>query len=107
VRTERALFALHGAALALALLAALGWPRVGEPALLLTPGDARLSRALAWASREQAEYLAIDTQAGRVIARIPSTQSLVRALGQGIVPVAARGAGCMATGTGGAKPWKS
>lgn len=104
---ERALFALHGLALTLALLAALAWPRVGEPALLLTPGDAHLGRAFAWAESEEAEYLAIDTRAGRVIARIPSNHSLMRALAHGIVPVAARNAGCAAPSKGSTTPWKS
>lgn len=107
MQPDRALLALHGLALALALVTALAWPRVGEPALLLPLGGQPMARVFVWAETEQAENLAIDTTAGRVIARIPSNRSLMRALAQGIVPVATRTAGCAATNEGRSTSWKS
>lgn len=107
MRTEGALLALHGLALPFALATALAWPRVGEPALLLSLGDAPMARAFAWAESEKAEFLAIDGTAGRVIARIPSNDSLLRALAQGIVPVAARAAGCAPSSQERTTSWKS
>ncbi len=107
MRSERALFALHGLALGLALAAALAWPRVGEPALLVPLGADRMARAFAWADGERAEYLAIDPAGGRVIARIPSNHSLMRALANGIVPVAARTPGCAARSNGRTLQWKN
>jgi len=84
---------LHGAAALLALAAALVWPRPGQAALLVPVSGGGMATALAWAEAEQADYLTIDPARERVIARVPSNISLMRALGSGIVPVAARGAG--------------
>ena len=100
MQTDRGLLAIHGLALALALAIALAWPRVGEPALLVPLGGERLARSLAWGEAERAEYLAINGEDGRVIARIPSGDSLLRALASGILPVAARTSGCAVKGQG-------
>jgi hypothetical protein len=92
--TERALFALHGFALVLALAAALVWPRAGQAALLVPMGHSDIGGALRWADAEQAQLLALDSARGRVIARISSNDSVVRALAFGLIPVAARAPGC-------------
>jgi hypothetical protein len=104
---DRALFALHAFALVLALVAALAWPRVGEPALLVPLGFGGANRAYAWADAERAEYLAIDRAGTRVIARIPSSDSLLSALASGILPVAARARGCRYVSQEDQTPWKS
>jgi hypothetical protein len=91
---ERALFALHGFALMLALTAALAWPRTGEPALLVPFGSARLADALAWADAAQADLLAIQPDRGQLIARVPSHHSLAQALAAGFVPIAVSTPGC-------------
>jgi hypothetical protein len=101
------MFALHGFALLLALVAALAWPRVGEPALLVPLGLGRTDRAYAWADAEHAEYLAIDPSGTRVIARIPSSGSLLSALASGVLPVAARARGCRKITQKGQTLWKS
>jgi hypothetical protein len=105
--SERILFALHGFALVLALTAALAWPRVGEAALLvpLVPGGS--AQAYAWADAERAEYLAIDPSGARVIARVPSNDSLLRALASGILPVAAGARGCQTPIEGNLPQWKN
>lgn len=104
---ERALFALHGFALVLSLAAALAWPRVGEAALLLPLGPGGAAKAFAWADAERAEYLAIDPAGARVIARIPSGDSLLRALASGILPVAARERGCRTPNQESLSQWKN
>lgn len=91
---ERALFVLHGFAMLLALAAALVWPRAGQAALMVPLGRSDLGEVLRWADAEQAPLLAIDPARGRVIARISSNGSVLRALASGLVPVAARAPGC-------------
>lgn len=91
---DRALFALHGLALVLALAAALVWPRAGQAALMVPLGRSDIGSALRWADAEQAQLLALDPARGRVIARISSNESLLHALAFGLVPVAARAPGC-------------
>lgn len=73
----------------LALVAALVWPRPRQAALL---SDTR--SVIAWAAREEAPLLALDTTRGRVIARITGNAGLLRALGEGILPLAVRAPGC-------------
>ena len=97
MRIERALFCLHGAGIALALTAALVWPRPGQAALLVPLGSADTRTVLAWAVREKAPLLALDTASGRVVARITDNRSLLRGIAQGILPLAARAPGCRAT----------
>lgn len=94
MRGERALIALHGAGVMLALTAALLWPRPGQAALLVPLGSADMRSALGWAARQDAALLALDTDSGRVIARITDNRSLLHALRLGILPVAVRAPGC-------------
>jgi hypothetical protein len=103
---DRALYALHGFALVLALTAALAWPRTGEPALLVPLGSARLADALAWADRAEADLLAIQPDRGQLIARVPSHRSLAQALAAGFVPVAVSTQGCAQTVNGRERQWK-
>lgn len=91
---ERALLCLHGTGIALALTAALIWPRAGQAALLVPFGSADTRTVLAWAAQENAPLLALDTASGRVVARITDSRSLLRGIAQGIVPLAARAPGC-------------
>jgi hypothetical protein len=104
---ERALFALHGFALVLALTTALAWPRVGEAALLVPLAPDGSAQAYAWAEAEGAEFLAIDPAGTRVIARIPSGDSLLSALASGILPVAARPRTCRPPRNGSSASWKN
>jgi hypothetical protein len=94
VRTDRALLAAHASGVVLALGAALFWPRPGQAALIVPVGSDDLAPALQWADREAAPLLELDTARGRVIARVTDNASLLRALGAGLVPIAARAAGC-------------
>lgn len=95
--TDRALIAAHTLGACLALGAALFWPRPGQAALLVPVAGHDLSAALHWADREAAPLLALDTANGRVIARVTDNASLLHALGQGLVPIAARSTGCAAS----------
>lgn len=94
MRTDRALLCLHGAGVALALTAAFVWPRPGQAALLIPLGSGGPREVIAWAAREDAPLLALDTARGRVIARVTDNAGPLRALGRGIVPIAVRGPGC-------------
>lgn len=96
VGVERALFCLHGTGIALALTAALVWPRAGQAALLVPLGSADTRSVLAWAMQENAPLMALDTASGRVVARITDSRSLLRGIAQGIIPIAARAPGCRA-----------
>lgn len=78
----------------LALVAALVWPRPGQAALLVPLGGSDTRSVIAWAAREEAPLLALDTTRGRVIARITGNADLLRALGEGILPLAVRAPGC-------------
>lgn len=95
---ERALIGLHGAGITLALAAVLLSPRPGQAALMVPLASNDLHSVLRWADREDAALLRLDTSRGRVIARISDHNSLIRALGSGIVPVAVRAPGCAPTG---------
>lgn len=81
-------------ALVAALVAALVWPRPGQAALLVPLGGSDTRSVIAWAAREEAPLLALDTTRGRVIARITGNAGLLRALGEGILPLAVRAQGC-------------
>lgn len=94
MRAEQAVLGLHGAGVMLALAAALVWPRPGQAALMVPLNGADMRGAIAWAAREKAPLLALDTRRGRVIARIATNVSLARALQEGILPLAARAPGC-------------
>lgn len=94
MRGDRAIIGLHGAAMLLALAAALVWPRAGQAALMVPLGSSDLATVLRWADTEQAQLLALDPASGRVIARISTNRSLLSAISHGIVPIAARGTGC-------------
>lgn len=92
--TDGRLIAMHGAGVALALVAALAWPRTGQAALLVPVGNSDLGTVLRWADREQASLLRLDTANGRVIARVDGNASLLSAVSQGILPIAARAPSC-------------
>ncbi|WP_073973896.1 hypothetical protein [Erythrobacter donghaensis] len=93
---DRVLLGLHGAGVALALTAALVWPRPGQAALLVPLAGTDARGVIAWALHEEAPLLALDTSRGRIIARIADNAGLLRALGHGILPLAARAPGCKA-----------
>lgn len=97
MRSDRALLGLHAAGVVLAMAATLVWPRPGQAALLVPLGGSDARSVIAWAAREEAPLLALDTSRGRIIARITDNASLLRALGQGILPLAARAPSCAAT----------
>jgi hypothetical protein len=105
VLLDRILLAGHVAALAVALLLAVFWPRPGEPALLL-PMTTGPQAALAWAEREGAPFLSLDTRAARIVARVPSDASLARALAAGVLPLSAEATGCTPAANGDLS-WKS
>lgn len=97
---DQALKLGYGAIVVLVLLSALFWPRAGEPALLLPlaakgtqPG---LVPALAWVADEGARIESIDPFTSRIVVRAPSGASLLRALRDGMLPIAADGSGCTA-----------
>lgn len=94
MKADHRLFALHGAAACFALVAALAWPRAGQAALLVPIGTSDLGTVLRWADREDASLLQIDTGKGRVVARVSSDASLLNAIGEGILPIAARTPSC-------------
>lgn len=94
--SDRLIVAFHAAAVALALTAALFWPRAGQAALLVPLGSGGMRSVLQWADHAHAPLLAIDSTTGRVIARIVDNQSLFSAIGAGILPVATQTAGCVA-----------
>lgn len=95
MRAERALLGLHVTGVVLALVAALVWPRPGQAALLVPLSGSDARGVIAWAQREEAPLLALDTSRGRVIARITDNASLLRALEAGILPLAARAPSCV------------
>lgn len=78
----------------LALAAATVWPRPGQAAQLVPLGGDGLVGVIDWAAREGAPLLELDTTGGRVVARIRDQRSLVRALGAGILPIAANARDC-------------
>ena len=94
MRFESALVGLHGTAVILALSAATIWPRPGQTALMVPLGSGNLGTVLSWADHENASLLELDTASGRVIARIADNRSLLRAIGSGILPVAAQADDC-------------
>jgi hypothetical protein len=100
MRADGMLLALHAGGASLALIAALAWPRAGEAALLVPLGDGGTAQVLRWADREATEGVTIDPASGRVVARVSSHASLMRALAAGIIPIATRSTGC----TTGEKP---
>lgn len=104
---DRAVIALHGTAIAVALAAALAWPRAGQAALMVPLGRPGLPAVLAWAEAEDAALLRLDSAGGTVIARIPSNNSLWGALRLGIMPISARAPGCTPSLAGGSVPWTS
>lgn len=94
MRAEKALLALQATGVVLALVAALVWPRPGQAALLVPLNGSDARGVIAWAEHEDAPLLALDTTRGRVIARVTDNAGLLRALGHGILPIAARVRGC-------------
>ncbi len=101
----------HGVIAVLALLTALFWPRAGQPALLLSlTGDKAqpaLAPALTWVAAENARIESIDPLTLRIIVRAPSSASLLRALKDGILPIAANADGCGAIAGQGSGTWKN
>ncbi|MFY7746329.1 MAG: hypothetical protein ACOVQY_12940 [Erythrobacter sp.] len=94
MRADAPLLGLHASGVALALTAALLWPRPGQAALMVPLGSGDMRSAIDWAMREDAALLALDTTRGRVIARVTDNRSLLHALERGILPVAARAPDC-------------
>lgn len=112
------MLAVHWLALGFALLVALACPRPGGPALLVPLGaggmGAGVEDAIAWAGREDARFLALDTRStnggtarpGGIVALVPDHASLLRALAAGLVPIAADTVGC-AEPIDGEESWKN
>jgi hypothetical protein len=96
MRADWALLGLHASGVTLALVAALVWPRPGQAALMVPLGGRDARAVVAWASREDVRLLALDTSRDRIIARITDNASLLRALAEGILPIASRARGCQA-----------
>lgn len=94
MRRDTGMFALHACAGGFALVAALLWPRAGEAALLVPVGKQDLASLTRFAAREGAPLLELDSASGRVIARLDDRASPLRALAEGIVPLAADARGC-------------
>lgn len=94
MRRDSAMIALHACAGGFALVAALLWPRAGEAALLVPVGGQDLASLTRFAAREGAPLIELDSASGRVIARLDDQASPLRALTQGIVPLAASTRGC-------------
>ena len=94
MRRETAFIALHACAGGFALVAALLWPRAGEAALLVPVGGQDIAGLTRFAAREGAPLLELDSASGRVIARLDDRASPLRALAEGIVPLAASARGC-------------
>jgi len=94
MRPVRIMLAGHALALFFALAVALFCPRPGAPALLVPVAAGGIAPAFAWAEREGARFLTIDTARDRAVALVPSHGSLLRALAAGIVPIAADSTGC-------------
>lgn len=107
MRPEHALIGLHLCTLVAVLAIAVFAPRPGAPALLVSAQGDGFARALAWSENERAPLVRLDPASGEVIALIPNNYSLLRALGAGIVPIAADAAGCFDNSTEGTVPWKS
>lgn len=91
---ERILIGVHGAAAVLAFAAISVWPRAGQAALLVPLAGADLPDVIAWAHREDAALLELDTTSGRVIARLADDRNPFSALGAGVLPLAARARDC-------------
>ncbi|QDH35371.1 hypothetical protein [Porphyrobacter sp. YT40] len=89
---DTAMFALHACAAGFTLVAALLWPRAGEAALLVPVGGQDVASLTHFAAREGAPLLELDS--GRVIARLDDRGSPLRALSEGILPLAASARGC-------------
>lgn len=118
MRADRIMLAAHWLALGFALLVAVACPRPGDPALLVPLGaggmGAGVEDAIAWAGREDARFLALDTRsaagattgAGGIVALVPDHASLLSALSAGLVPIAADTVGC-AGPIDGEEPWKN
>ncbi len=98
---------MHGAGVLLALAAALVWPRTGQAALMVPLAGGNATAVLHWAEHENAPLLALDTGRGRAVARIPSSHSLLAALGQGLLPIAVRDPGCGPHSQRSLSAWKS
>lgn len=88
----------HGAIAVLALLTAVFWPRAGQPALLLSldSGGTRpaLAPVLDWVAAEDALIESFDPLTSRIIVRAPSGASLLRAVKNGMLPIAASADSC-------------
>jgi len=99
VKTDRAIVTFHASAVLLSLLAAMVWPRAGQAALMVPVGDGDLGTVLHWAEQEDAPLLMLDTDSGRLVARVPDNRSLLGALRSGIIPIATRASGCQPSRT--------
>ena len=58
-------------------------------------GGSDLRQVLEWASRAEAPLIALDSRDRQVIVRTADNRTLIAALRQGILPVAARTRGCI------------
>ena len=88
------LIGFHTGAVLTALAAALYCPLPGQAALMVPLGRKDLAPVLEWAEQEDAALLALDSASGRVVARMTSHHSLLKALGAGILPIKVRTPGC-------------
>lgn len=100
MQPDRIIIAGHSLALAFAFSVALLCPRPGDPALLVPLGSQGLAGTIAWAEAESLPFVSLDMTSARVVALVPDHGSVLRALGAGIVPIAAEKAGCAASKDG-------
>lgn len=82
------------AALTFALGAAILWPRAGEPAQIIATAPDGFEQAVAWAAREDARLITLDSRARRMVVELPSTTSALTALQYGLLPIASGVQGC-------------
>ncbi|XUU61024.1 hypothetical protein ACRAQ6_01785 [Erythrobacter sp. HA6-11] len=80
-----------------AVLIATFWPRAGQATALLPMGTTHASSSINWASREGAMLQSIEAGGVIVIAGLPSTESALRAIKAGLLPIAAVPALCSAS----------
>lgn len=100
MRRDTAMITLHACAGGFALVAALLWPRAGEAALLVPVGGQDVASLTHFAAREGAPLLELDSASGHIIARLDDSASPLRALSEGILPLAASARGCSRLETG-------
>lgn len=91
------LFGAQGTILSAVLGLALFSPRAGEPALLIPLTGQTVAQTLAFAEAQGAPLLTLDTTTGRLTVRPPATDTFMRAMAHGYLPIDAAASDCGAT----------